>query len=97
MIKGEAGIGKTRLAEEFIDWSSRQGVPVLTARCYPSQGQLAYAPLVEWLRSHPLHGLDERWLTELARVLPEMMLEYPDLPNPSPVTQDWQRLRFLRY
>jgi DNA-binding SARP family transcriptional activator/tetratricopeptide (TPR) repeat protein len=95
LIKGEAGIGKTRLAEELIDWGTRQGVPVLTARCYPSQGQLAYAPLVEWLRSHPLHGLDERWLTELVRLLPEILVEHPSLPNPSLLTQDWQRLRFF--
>jgi DNA-binding SARP family transcriptional activator len=95
LIKGEAGIGKTRLAEEFIDWSSRQGIPVLTARCYPSQGQLAYAPLVEWLRAHPLHGLDERWLTELARLLPEIMLAYPGVSNPTPLSQEWQRLRFF--
>jgi DNA-binding SARP family transcriptional activator len=95
LIRGEAGIGKTRLAEELIDWAGRQGVPVLTAHCYPSQGQLAYAPLVEWLRTHPRHALDERWLTELARLLPEIMLEYPGLPNPSPLTQDWQRLRFF--
>jgi len=95
LIKGEAGIGKTRLAEELIDWASRQGIPVLTSHCYPSQGQLAYAPLVEWLRAHPLHGLDERWLTELARLLPEIMLEYPGLSNPTPLTQEWQRLRFF--
>jgi DNA-binding SARP family transcriptional activator len=95
LIKGEAGIGKTRLAEELIDWTKRQGIPVLTAHCYSSEGQLAYAPLVEWLRSHHLHGLNEIWLSDLARLLPEIMLEYPNLPNPAPLVQDWQRLRFF--
>src|SRR5574342_61493 len=30
LIKGEAGIGKTRLAEELSDWAKSQGIPVLT-------------------------------------------------------------------
>lgn len=96
LIKGEAGIGKTRLAEELIEWVGRQGYPALTAHCYSAQGQLAYAPLVEWLRAHPLHGLDEIWLTELARLLPEIMAEHPRLPRPTPLTQDWQRLRLFK-
>jgi DNA-binding SARP family transcriptional activator len=96
LIKGEAGIGKTRLAEELIEWVGRQGAPVLTAHCYLAQGQLAYAPLVEWLRTHPLHGLDEIWLAELARLLPEIMAEHPHLPKPTPLTQDWQRLRLFK-
>ncbi len=95
LIKGEAGIGKTRLAEELMDWLNRQGVPMLNAHCYASQGHLAYAPLVEWLRSHPLHGIDETSAAELARLLPEVMLEYPELPTPTPLTQDWQRTRFF--
>ncbi len=96
LIKGEAGIGKTRLAEELIEWTSRQGFPALTAHCYSAQGQLAYAPLLEWLRTHPLHGLDEIWLTELTRLLPEITLEHPHLPKPTPLTQDWQRLRLFK-
>lgn len=95
LIKGEAGIGKTRLAEELIGWANRQGVTTRIARGYAGQGQPAYAPLVEWLRSQSLGRLEQVWLTELARLLPEIAVQHPDLPAPAPLTQDWQRLRLF--
>ncbi len=53
LISGEAGIGKTRLAEALAEWVARQEVPALTARCYAAGGSLAYAPVVAWLRRRP--------------------------------------------
>ena len=82
LIKGEAGIGKTRLAEELTEWVSRRGFPALTAHCYSAPGQLAYTPLVECLQNHPPKRLDEIWLTELVRLLPELVLTHPQLPKP---------------
>ncbi len=96
LITGETGIGKTRLAEELVEWAIRQGYPALTAHCYSAEGQLAHAPIAEWLRAHPLHGLDDVWLTEVARLLPEILIERPTLPRPGPLTEDWQRLRLFR-
>jgi DNA-binding SARP family transcriptional activator/tetratricopeptide (TPR) repeat protein len=96
LIKGEAGIGKTRLAEELAEWVSRQGFPSLTAHCYSAPGQLAYAPLVECLQNNPPKRLDDIWLIELARLLPELLITHPQLPNPTPLTQDWQRLRLFK-
>ena len=54
IITGEAGIGKTRLAEELLTWAGRQGATVAAARCYAAEGALAYAPIVTWLRSPAL-------------------------------------------
>ena len=51
LIQGEAGIGKTRLAEELVRWVQRQGGAAYTARCYAAEGALAYAPVVQWLRA----------------------------------------------
>src|SRR5260221_3433620 len=54
-------------------------------------GQLPYQPLVEALRpwleeeNAPEDLLDDPWLAELARLLPELRVRYPDLPAP---TQD---------
>ncbi len=98
-ITGEAGIGKTRLADELRAWVARQGYPVAASRCYAAAGRLAYAPLVDFLRDDAFEGgvrrLGNPWLSELALLLPELSEERPDLPRPAPLTDDWHRARLL--
>jgi DNA-binding SARP family transcriptional activator len=96
LISGEAGIGKTRLAEALAEWVQRQGVAVLTARCYGAESDLPYAPVVAWLHSQPLPLLADPWLRELARLLPELLVEHPSLPPPGPLTEPWQRLHLFQ-
>lgn len=99
LISGEAGIGKSRLCEELRDWVGRQGFPAAGSRCYAAAGGLAYAPIVELLRSQAvgagIRRLGDPWLTELARLLPELLDERPELLPPPPLTDDWQRARLL--
>lgn len=101
LISGEAGIGKTRLAEELLAWVQRQGIESAVARCYASGGSaMAYGPVAEWLRSVALQGtvreLEGIWRSETARLLPELLTERPDLPPPGPMTEAWQRQRFFQ-
>jgi len=76
MVSGVAGIGKSRLAEEFVRWAHRQGAAVATSACYGMVGRLPYAPLVDWLRSPALHTamsrLPDPWRGEIAALLPEL-------------------------
>jgi DNA-binding SARP family transcriptional activator len=99
VIRGEAGIGKTRLAEELADWSRVQGITALTARCYAGEGSLAYAPIAAWLKSEALQStlmkLDASWLTDIARLRPEVLTARPEAPAPGPQLESWQRLRFF--
>lgn len=95
LITGETGIGKTRLAEALVEWVGRQGIPALAARCYAAGGELAYAPIAAWLRSGPRPPLAAPWRRELARLLPELLVEQPDLPPPEPLTEKWQRTRLF--
>jgi DNA-binding SARP family transcriptional activator len=99
IISGEAGIGKTRLAEELLSWAGRQGVTVAAARCYAAEGALAYAPVVAWLRAPALHprllALEPLWATEAARLLPELLAERPGVPPPSPLAEAAQRQRLF--
>ncbi len=82
LLLGEAGIGKTRLVEEMLHWAERQGIACAYARCYAAEGELAYAPVMALLRARPLPALDDVWLSEVARLLPELLAERPDLPPP---------------
>jgi DNA-binding SARP family transcriptional activator len=91
LVMGEAGIGKTRLASEFVAWAQAQGAGVLSGHAFETGGRLPYQPLVEALRRRleaenaPEDLLEDLWLSELSRLLPELRVRYPDLPTP---TQD---------
>ncbi len=99
LLTGEAGIGKTRLAEELLDWTRRQGISTLTTACYAAEGQLPYAPIANWLRDDALQNafeqLEPRWLIECARLRPELLVQRPDLTPPTPLTEGWQRQHFF--
>jgi DNA-binding SARP family transcriptional activator/predicted ATPase len=89
LLRGEAGIGKTRLAREFLAWAAEQGADVLQGHAFEASGRLPYQPLVEALRKRlerenaPDDLLSDPWLAELSRLLPEMRDRYPDLPVPT--------------
>ena len=52
VVAGEAGIGKTRLVTELLGEAGELGAVALTGGCLDvGDGVLAYAPLVEALRS----------------------------------------------
>jgi predicted ATPase len=52
LLSGEAGIGKTRLADEVATRAAAQGVRVLWGRCWESGGAPAYWPWVQILRRY---------------------------------------------
>lgn len=89
ILQGEAGIGKTRLANEFLGWATAHGADVLSGRAFETGGRLPYQPLVEALRKRierenaPDDLLSDTWLAELSRLLPELRDRYPDLPLPT--------------
>jgi len=99
LVTGEPGIGKTRLTEEFRTWCAHRGAVTAEARSYPAEGALAYGPLVAWLRSEPLKArlvrLDRAHLTELARLLPELLSEVPELTRPEQLPESDQRQRLF--
>ncbi|HRV96869.1 MAG TPA: AAA family ATPase, partial [Anaerolineae bacterium] len=90
ILAGEAGIGKTRLADEFLQWATAQGAEVLSGRAFETGGELPYQPLAHLLRQRldqeqtPADLLSGIWLAELSRLLPELRDRYPELPQPQP-------------
>jgi transcriptional regulator with XRE-family HTH domain len=99
VIIGEAGIGKTRLAEELLAQASQQGALTAQAHTYATAGRLTYAPLIAWLRTPALKQrlgqLRDADLTELARLMPELLSERVGLAPPTPMTESWHRLRLF--
>ncbi|HEY0127992.1 MAG TPA: AAA family ATPase, partial [Rubrobacteraceae bacterium] len=87
-VLGEAGIGKTRLANEFLGWARARGADVLKGGASEGAG-LPYGPLVEAIRPRiereraPDDLLEDAWLSELSRLLPELKDRYSDLPSPA--------------
>jgi hypothetical protein len=75
---GEAGIGKTRLAQEFARSVVERGGRVLLGRCYESEQILPFGPWVDAVRRGRVldlpeaSGLDRIWRIELARLFPEI-------------------------
>ncbi len=95
VLSGDAGIGKTRLAEELLRWVEHQGIPTATARCYVNESELAYSPIASWLKTEliqtALPSLADIWLTEIARLVPSIVTQRRNLPLPTPMTESWQQ------
>ncbi len=98
-ITGVPGIGKTRLAEEHLTRVARGGFAHARSRCYAAEGRLAWGPVAGWLRAAGLRAglrsMEPVWLTEVARVMPELLAEHPGLPKPEPLSESWQRRRLF--
>lgn len=89
LLEGEAGVGKTRLAEEFMRWALAQGATVLRGRAYHPTAGMPYGPIIEALRgaleAPGIAGTDPEWLAESSRLLPELRRRFPALPElPAP-------------
>jgi predicted ATPase/DNA-binding SARP family transcriptional activator len=103
VLEGEAGIGKTRLAEEFVDYAAGRGSVTIASRCYPGETDLAYGPFLEGLsgaigRENLAGRLEEipgHFLAEASRLLPEVGGLRPGLPSPPPLGAPGAQSRFF--
>lgn len=99
LIQGEAGIGKTHLAEALLMRSVRQDQLAVHVRAYAAEESLLYLPVIEWLRTPPygdvLSSLDDVWLGECARLLPEILTIHPHLTVPPALSDSWQKQRLF--
>ena len=97
LLAGEAGVGKTRLAEEVLRDARKQGMLALTGHCY-EEGTTSFSPFVEILE----HMLRESTASairdalgddapEIARLVPRIRSVWHDLPEPSQLEPEQQR------
>lgn len=50
VIRGEAGIGKTRLISELVKCASVDGLRLMKSRCYAAEENVAYGPVLDALQ-----------------------------------------------
>lgn len=101
-IVGEAGIGKTRLAEEALRLAEAQGARLIVLRCNRLERGLPFAPLSEalrpLLRAAPeaiLRRLPPGALAQVADLLPLLHERVPGLPALSTAPLAERRNRLL--
>lgn len=101
IVAGEAGIGKTRLAQEFLIQARADGAGTLVARCFEGESHLAYGPLAMALRGALPQGgagwparLEAPWAAEIARLLPELPVAHGNGENLHPIEGPGAQTRF---
>jgi DNA-binding SARP family transcriptional activator len=87
LVGGQAGIGKTRTAEELADMARAQGLTVLWGRCHEGGGAPPYWPWAEVLRAYVGDHDPDALLAEIgaqageiAQFVPELRQRLPERP-----------------
>src|SRR5215469_7042410 len=74
LVRGGAGVGKTRLVTEVAELARQQRAVVASSQCFGTSG-LALAPVADWLRNPAIQSatstLDAAWRVEVGRLIPE--------------------------
>jgi DNA-binding SARP family transcriptional activator len=105
VVEGEAGIGKSRLCNDFIEQAGAKGALVSYTRCHEGETELTYGPIIDLLRGVLGSGRDEAWwrdmpeqvVAEVARLLPELhqdgrIVQAPALGGPGARTRFYEAL-----
>ena len=88
VVEGEAGIGKTRLSEELVDYVRSAGAPIVATSCFEGEAGIAYGVVASLLRSSlaptgvvgELPSLPRHVESELSRLVPEFASPGADPP-----------------
>lgn len=108
VLQGDPGIGKTRLVQELLAQETKGSTTALVFQgvSYESEQGIPYQPLVDALRKWLAQpegkalfaqlDLEVVWRTELARLLPELLTQFPALSTPAQPADEarlWEALR----
>jgi DNA-binding SARP family transcriptional activator len=96
LVRGGAGVGKTRLLAEVAAMARQQGAVVASSQCFGTSGRLALAPVADWLRHDAVQSaaatIDPAWRAEVGRLIPA---GGPRGTGPRAMADAWQRHRFF--
>ncbi len=97
LVRGGAGVGKTRLVTEVAAMAQLQGAVVSSSQCFGTSGRLALAPVADWLRNPAVQSaaaaLDPAWRAEVGRLMPGESYGGRG-SGPRAMADAWQRHRF---
>jgi DNA-binding SARP family transcriptional activator len=97
LVRGGAGVGKTRLVAEVAAMAQLQGAVVASSQCFGTSGRLALAPVADWLRNPTVQSaaaaLDPAWRAEVGRLMPGESFGGRG-GGPRAMVDAWQRHRF---
>ena len=98
LVRGGAGVGKTRLVTEVAELARSQRAVVAMAHCFGAAGRLALAPVADWLRNDAVQSaaasLHPAWRAEVGRLVPAGAHGGPGTSSRA-MADAWQRHRFF--
>jgi DNA-binding SARP family transcriptional activator/tetratricopeptide (TPR) repeat protein len=98
LVRGGAGVGKSRIAAELAAMARLEGAVVASSQCFGASGRLALAPVADWLRNPAvlagMAALDPARRTEVGRLVPSEGREERGAGSRAMVGA-WQRYRFF--
>lgn len=99
LLAGEAGMGKSRLADELASIARRRGARVLFGRSWEGGGAPPYWPWIQSLRAYVRECPPDQLIAQLgsgaadiARMMPELRELLPAIPDVQ--TTEFERARF---
>jgi DNA-binding SARP family transcriptional activator/tetratricopeptide (TPR) repeat protein len=99
LVRGDAGVGKSRLAAEMAELARLQGAVVAAAQCFGTSGRLALSAVADWLRAAAVRAtmpsLEEVWRIEVERLVPNGRNRAEPDAGTGPMVEGWQRHRFF--
>ncbi len=101
LLMGDAGMGKTRMIEEFAHYATAQGAAVLVGRCREEAGAPAFWPWIQILRTHIESGQQETlssmepYAAVISQMLPGLRKQFPTVAPLPDVEAEQARFRLL--
>lgn len=99
LITGEAGSGKSQLANQLVVKARQAGAKVLSSQCYQNDSTLPYRPFGEMLRDalrDSAVAISPAIAADLTKIVPEVAEEHAAEPLP-PLPPEAERVRLFEH
>ncbi|NOY98283.1 MAG: AAA family ATPase [Chloroflexi bacterium] len=101
-VQGEAGLGKTCLVKAFARDLHKDGIHAVWGQCYEFEHRFPYQPFVEIVQAivsqraqFPLLQLPPWCVSEVARLVPQILEQHRGLPQAAAQSADFEQARLF--